>query len=108
VLLTRHAECVDVGRGIGELARHLTLEGRRDAARAASVISAKRVEPAVILTSPLVRAVQTAEVLAAGLIFSGEVRSSLTLAPGAAPELLLDALTETDGDVIAVGHAPDM
>lgn len=108
VVLVRHAECVDLGHGIGELERFLTVGGRVDARKGAEVALARGARPETILTSPLVRAVQTAEIIASVLGLQGEVRSSVALHPGAAPELLAEALEESAGDMLVVGHAPDM
>jgi phosphohistidine phosphatase len=64
----------------------------------------------VILTSPLVRARQTAEILAAGFTPKPPVRTIDSLAPGSAYAGFLDDLgTHTRGTAIAcVGHEPDL
>lgn len=64
----------------------------------------------LIVTSPLVRAVQTAELLAAGLDYDGELAVSRELAPGFDREGLARLLAGRPGasHVAIVGHEPDV
>jgi phosphohistidine phosphatase len=63
----------------------------------------------VVLTSPLVRAKQTAELLAAGLAPHPAVQATDALAPGAAQGALADAIERTKQRRVAcVGHEPDL
>jgi phosphohistidine phosphatase len=65
VILVRHAEAVNVGEdGVStDFDRHLTPHGREQAAKLADAFAARGVGPSVVVTSPLVRAKQTAEPL---------------------------------------------
>jgi phosphohistidine phosphatase len=63
----------------------------------------------VILTSPLTRARQTADLLAAGLDPKPDVRIAEALSPGGTPKALADALSRARRARIAcVGHEPDL
>src|SRR5947208_14033670 len=62
VILVRHAEAVNVGdEGVtSDFDRHLTPHGREQAAKLAEAFAARKVVPSVVVSSPLVRAKQTA------------------------------------------------
>jgi phosphohistidine phosphatase len=68
------------------------------------------VEPSLILTSPLIRAVQTAEILADTLAFIGPLLVRNELRPGFDMEKLQDVLNEFQSadEVVFVGHEPDL
>lgn len=106
--LARHAACVGSGIGVHEVDRYLTREGRAAAAGAARRMADRGAVPEVALTSPLARAVQTAELLVGALPFDGEVRTHPALLPGADPAETVEALREVACDALLVGHAPDM
>jgi phosphohistidine phosphatase len=109
ILLVRHGEAVDQAPGLGDEGRFLTPKGRKISRRMARWL-AKRDErsPAAIWTSPLVRAVQTAEILAErarpceGVVAKGE------LSPNADPREVLELLAayEGPGPLALVGHEP--
>jgi phosphohistidine phosphatase len=87
--------------------RPLTARGRKRMQQAAAGL--RRLIPAVDLlaTSPLVRAVQTAEIISDA--YGGiEVVEVAELAPEGAPESLLRWLQGQDGDatIVVVGHEP--
>ena len=65
--LVRHAEAQERTENLVDDLRHLTRRGRKQAAKLGRRLKKNRVRPALIITSPLVRAVQTAELLAAEL-----------------------------------------
>ena len=70
----------------------------------------KGVEPSLILTSPLVRAVQTADILAEALSYIGPVVVTDELSPGFDPTALrrvLDTFPQVD-ELVIVGHEPDL
>ena len=65
----------------------------------------------VVISSPLVRAVQTAEVVMAGLGIAGDLAYSEALAPEVHPYLLLEELAtkySAVDRVMVVGHEPHM
>jgi phosphohistidine phosphatase SixA len=63
------------------------------------------VRPTAILTSPLLRARETGEALAAALDCAAE--PSDALAPGTTAEAVRSAVAGRGDPVIAVGHQPD-
>src|SRR5262249_53515918 len=66
--------------------------------------------PATIWTSPLVRAVQTAEILAAEVGYKGEIRACSELSPGRDPGDLVKLLggEGITGPLALVGHEPSL
>ncbi len=106
--VVRHDRAVEWGGGMPDALRHLTAKGRsrfRETARAARGVG---MAVDAIVSSPLVRAVQTADLLAEGLHFEGEVTASPILASGLSSTDLPDFLeTYADCDAMAiVGHNP--
>jgi phosphohistidine phosphatase len=90
--------------------RPLTHQGR---ARMRQVVAGWRVlKPGVdvVYTSPLVRAVETAEIIVEGLKPRPAQRTMQALAPGASPAKVAEALaSHRDASVVAiVGHEPDL
>ncbi|HLW78152.1 MAG TPA: histidine phosphatase family protein, partial [Terriglobia bacterium] len=63
-----------------------------------------------VVSSPLVRAVETAEIAAAALLEAGPVERSETLSPGGPPEALIAHLAKHPSRrrVLVVGHEPDL
>ena len=64
------------------------------------------VAPDAILASPLPRAVQTAELLAASLEYFGVITSLRSLEPSAHPRVAAGAIASAGGAVIVVSHEP--
>lgn len=111
LLLIRHGLAVDDAPGIGDVGRWLNSKGRKTTRRVARWIAkGKRRRPAAIWSSPLVRAMQTAEILAAETGYKGEVRACSELSPGRDPGDLLKLLTQErlDGPIALVGHEPSL
>ena len=100
VFLVRHAEAAP---GEPDELRRLTTAGR-DAARAlAEQLVSER--PTAVVSSPLLRARETAEVIARACKL--EATADERLAPGATSETLRDAAADGGETVVAVGHQPD-
>lgn len=102
LLLVRHAEAAS---GTPDELRPLTPEGRAQARSLGERLRSEGLEPTVILTSPLLRARETGELLAREL--GAETAVDVRLAPGATPERVAEAVGELGGTVIAVAHQPD-
>lgn len=88
----------------------LTAKGRKRFHKAARALSRHGEKLDAILTSPLVRAVQTAEILASE-VRHGEVAVLGELAPGQATDALLRTVSKRvgkNGSVALVGHAPQL
>src|SRR5262249_31361146 len=98
-------------RGItNDADRPLSEKGERQAKAVGAGLEAKGYRPALIVTSPLVRARQTAEGIQRQ--FSGErpaLQVAEELAPGARPKQLARFLRSlTTAAVALVGHQPDL
>lgn len=85
--------------------RALTPAGIAAAGLLAGRIAAAEVRPAVVLTSPLVRTRQTAEIV--GTALGVPVLVDTRLAPGATATDLRAAVAGLDGPVVTIGHQPD-
>ncbi len=110
LFLVRHAKAVERSFDIPENNRFLTPEGRDRFRDTAKKLRMKGMQPDVIASSPLVRAVQTAEILAESLTFSGPLPVDETLAPGFDREGLMKLLGRHPGvsALACVGHEPDL
>lgn len=105
VFLVRHAHAE---KGEPDAARPLSERGRKEASALARQLAGHDSRPSLVLTSPLVRARQTAEAIAdeAGV----ELHVDERLAPGATLLFVREALQEVDGGapLAIVGHQPDL
>jgi phosphohistidine phosphatase len=102
VYLCRHAHALS---GEPDELRELSAEGIEQARTLGKRLAACDDPPRVVLSSPLLRARQTANEL--GHALGAEVRVDEALAPGATAETLARALEGEEGPVAAVGHQPD-
>jgi phosphohistidine phosphatase len=99
LVIVRHAEAAP---GEPDELRSLTAEGREQAEALGELFRAVGIRPDVVVTSPLLRARQTAEALDLG-----EPEIDERLAPGASPEDMRDAAWGRGDTVVLVGHQPD-
>jgi phosphohistidine phosphatase len=99
LLIVRHAEAAS---GEPDDLRPLTTAGREQARSLAERLRADGLVPDAVMTSPLLRARQTADALDLG---TPEVDERL--APGASPEDVRDAARGHGETVLVVGHQPD-
>lgn len=92
--------------------RALTEQGRERTHYAALGLRALEISPGAILTSPYVRAVQTAELIAAALKVAPEgIERTELLVPDAPPRPALGLILSragTAGTVLVTGHAPNL
>lgn len=107
VHLLRHAHAGDPFEWIGDDdLRPLTRKGRRQSEQLGAFLDAHGVRPDVILSSPRVRAQQTAEIVAAALGMT--IRLDGRLAEGFGQRQLWELLDETAArEPMLVGHDPD-
>jgi len=93
-----------------DAARRLTPAGRRKMAEIVGGLRVLRVVPDVLLTSPLVRAVETARIVLAGLQGAPEPRELEALAPDVAAADTLKALRVfgRSRHLMIVGHEPNL
>jgi phosphohistidine phosphatase len=106
--LLRHATATDVAPSDEE--RVLTQEGREEARVTGAALAKLRVKPSCILSSPLVRARETAEIAAKMLKFPKDIELIDELKNNISTTALLRALKScvSDGHVLLVGHMPSL
>jgi phosphohistidine phosphatase len=110
VYFLRHADAGVPAEWKGsDFERPLSQDGRDRMEREAEAISRLRLEPGAILTSPLVRARQTAEILAKKLRMEKGLVVEKRLSPGFAIRDLRGILAEhlESKGIVLVGHEPD-
>jgi phosphohistidine phosphatase len=102
VFLVRHAHAES---GDSDELRRLSARGRAEAQALAQRLATHPTPPSVVLSSPLLRARDTAEAIADAT--RSELRIDDRLAPGATADALRDSVAAEDGPVAVVGHQPD-
>jgi phosphohistidine phosphatase len=106
VTLIRHAEAGDDAPR--DESRALTVRGRADARRLGRALARRGVRFSLIVTSPLVRAVQTAEIVAAAIGYRGRMPADDVLEPEAAASGVVALLSKLGNEksVALVAHEP--
>jgi phosphohistidine phosphatase len=106
VTLIRHAEAGDDAPR--DESRALTARGRADARRLGRALARRGVRFTAIVTSPLVRAVQTAEIVAAETDYRGRMSVRDLLIPDGAPADVVAFLAKLveEKSVALVAHEP--
>jgi phosphohistidine phosphatase len=109
--LLRHGIAVDpsVPDFAKDAERPLTPKGKRRLRQIAEAMGALKIAFDVILSSPYVRAKQTAEIVAKTLKRREQLKFSDELTPGGNPKLLLQQLNELrprPKSILLVGHEP--
>jgi phosphohistidine phosphatase len=100
VFLVRHAEAAP---GEPDALRPLTPEGRETARALGELLAGERID--AVVSSPLRRARETAEAVAAAAGLTPETHEGL--APGATGTSLCDIIAGRGDTVVAIGHQPD-
>ncbi len=103
--LMRHGHAVP-GHAMTDSARYLDARGRKEARAVGRKLRDKAVVVDVIVCSPLVRAVQTAELVAVELGYQAEIVAIAALEPDAAPAGAVRALEALGARILAVSHEP--
>lgn len=108
--IVRHAAAIERTAEVPEEQRYLTPEGRAFFRRTARTMLQKKVRPDLILTSPLIRAVQTADILAETLSYDSSLQVADELSPGFDMVGLRKVLDAFPGiqELVLVGHEPDL
>jgi phosphohistidine phosphatase len=101
LILWRHAEAEEHE---DDLRRRLTTKGRKQAARAGEWLLQRLPARFALISSPAVRAQQTAQALGT------PIKTDDTLAPGAEAKAIIEACgwPEYKGAVVVIGHQPDL
>jgi phosphohistidine phosphatase len=106
IYLIRHAHALD---GADDAARPLSAKGRRQADRVGRWLRrGRRFEARELWHSPLVRAQETAAILALRTGGKRQLREVAAAGPGADPATLAGKLADTRRSVAVVGHEPHL
>lgn len=105
VYLCRHAQAAPGDRTDPDELRELTPTGVEQARALGEALAGRAAVPLLVLSSPLLRAQQTAVEI--GRATGAPVRIDEALAPGATAETFARALEGEPGPVATVGHQPD-
>ncbi|MBL8683900.1 MAG: histidine phosphatase family protein [Myxococcales bacterium] len=111
VMLMRHGHAVDDAPSLGDDGRWLTEKGRDRTRDVARRLAAWRTKPEVIFTSPLVRAVQTAEIVASVLEHRGAISALAELVVNGRPRTVAQMIRGYQGPeraLLFVGHEPSL
>jgi phosphohistidine phosphatase len=110
LFLVRHGDAdAEIPEGLGDEGRALTAKARQIVFNHFAGLVERIQDTQLILTSPLVRAVQTAQILSLSLKHDGLLRAHRSLLPDMPVGALESVLTEHAGEnVILVGHQPSM
>lgn len=110
VILVRHGDAeADIPEGMEDDARVLTPRARLALPAHFAALAPHLGTPDVIFTSPLVRAVQTATLLAAALKYEGPLKTHRHLYPDSAVGAVEAIVSgHGEGTVVLVGHQPTL
>lgn len=108
IFILRHAIAEDTAKG-GDSQRALSEEGRKKMRDAAAGFARLAIKIDTIYSSPLVRAVQTAEILAKSIGYAGKIETMTELSPANSPESVCTRLRslKKQGNIVLSGHEPN-
>jgi phosphohistidine phosphatase len=106
IYLVRHGDAVPEEDAGSDRDRWLSGRGREAARVLGRLLREQSVSPDVILCSPLPRAVQTAELIAASLDYFGVISSRRCFEPSAQPRVGAGEIQMSGASVIVVSHEP--
>lgn len=109
--LIRHARAVEIDKEIAEDSfRYLSPSGRIHSYEIARKLKEHRVHFDIILSSPLVRALQTAEIFANVLHHKGQLKTAIELIGGAAFSRFQQMIKRNSNhkNIACFGHSPDV
>lgn len=111
LLIIRHGDAVEDAPGLGDAGRWLTGKGRKTTRHVGRWLAeSPSHRPVEIWTSPLVRAVQTAEIIAEAAGLGDSVSALAALATNGDPGAVLRAVAHHrgHGPLALVGHEPSL
>lgn len=104
--MVRHGDAVHEEAAGSDRDRWLSPRGREAARVLGRLLREQAVDPDAIVASPLPRAVQTAELLAAALDYLDPIATRRYLEPSAQPRVAASEIAALGGRVLVVGHEP--
>ena len=114
IVLCRHADAVGEGPGLPDDYRYLSAAGRRASRELGALLADAGIRIADAATSPLVRAVQTAELVVGSIGWPGPIQATRWLAPASGSRPAADWLRQAAqevagrGALICFGHEPSI
>jgi len=108
IYLVRHGDAVPEEDAGSDRDRWLSPRGREAARILGRLLREHHVAPNIIVSSPLPRAVQTAELLASSLDYIDAIATWRCLEPSAMPRIAANAIASAGSAVIVVGHEPSI
>ncbi len=108
IYLLRHGIAEDRSASGRDADRRLTDDGRAKLRRVLERAHQAGVRPSLILSSPLRRALETAEIAAHELGYEGKIMRIAALTPDSSPQQLWEAIREqrSEAAVLLAGHEP--
>ncbi len=108
IYILRHGSAEHSRPGGADSARALTDEGREEVRRVLRRAAAAGAAPSLILTSPFVRAVQSAAIAAAELPYRGEIEPIRALEPDGSPYNVWEEIRarKQERAILLAGHQP--
>ena len=103
IYLMRHGQAVSQSE-VGDKGRWLTSKGRNEALRIGTRLHEKKLSLDAFVCSPLVRAVQTAEIVSRAMGFEGEIQVCGSLLPESMSDDAYNALRSYGEHILAVSH----
>jgi len=108
IYILRHGIAEDGQAGQPDGERALTPDGKKKLRNVLRVAASAGVAPALILTSPLRRALQTAQIAAEILDYKGELLRTKALEPGSEPRAVWEEIRvhKDETNILLAGHEP--
>jgi phosphohistidine phosphatase len=108
IYLLRHGIAEDARPGMRDADRALTSEGRKKVEAVLKTARRAGLAPSLILTSPYVRAKETARLAMEHLNYKGDLLETEALIPVATPQVAWDEVRihKSEGQLLLVGHEP--
>ena len=108
IYILRHGIAEDGQAGQPDGERALTPDGKKKLRNVLKVAASAGVTPALILTSPLRRALQTAQIAAEILDYKGELLRTKALEPGSEPRAVWEEIRvhKDETNILLAGHEP--
>lgn len=107
--LVRHADAETKKPGASDFERELTQVGKETTKKMALALKKMGIKVDLIISSPLVRAVQTAEIFRDVMGVESEILKLNELIPGSDFQFLIGIISHLDKEnILAVGHEPHL
>lgn len=104
----RHSLAVSPSPGVPDTGRYLTAQGRERCRQVGRLLREAEICFDFIVCSPLVRAVQTAELIADAVDYLGVIESHIAFTPGGQPNVACQQLNDRGSNILMVGHEPSV